>query len=219
MKCKMARHLSLSHTEAEMNMFLREVAKFHFVFTSQKKKYFLEANEPCLTNPPRTQHKVKMQIYERNVCEVYMTCAEANKNAKTPNTTKQEKNVMVMWSLRATSCSLQGHFMVNRVQNLFTKSTWRSAKWISSTAELERGVWEVDKIFLGQTSRWIFGIFKNFHGGPEVTRCYAEVATNWFRLIGKPGRSSAILTSTGFWPLRVKTYSRRPLCETGFKMT
>ena len=33
---------------------------------------------------------------KRNLCEVYMTCAEANKNAKTPNTTKKEKNVMVV---------------------------------------------------------------------------------------------------------------------------
>ena len=74
-----------------------------------------------------------------------MTCAEANKNAKTANTTKQEKNVMVMWSLHATSSSLYGHFMVNRVQNLFTKSTWRSVKWTGSTAKLERGVRVVDK--------------------------------------------------------------------------
>ena len=37
-------------------------------FTScslRRKKYFLEANELYLTNPPRTQHNVKMQIYER----------------------------------------------------------------------------------------------------------------------------------------------------------
>ena len=72
--------------------------------------------------------------------------------------------------------------------------------------------------FLGQISRWIFVIFKNFHGGPEVTRCYAEVATNWFRLIGKPRRSSAMLTSTVFWPLCVKTYSLRPLCAPSFSV-
>ena len=41
-----------------MNMFLREVGKFHFLFTSQKKKLF-EAIEPYLTNQTCTQHTVK----------------------------------------------------------------------------------------------------------------------------------------------------------------
>ena len=75
-------------------MFLREVAKFHFVFSSAKER----DNQPYITNPTGTQHKLNTQIYKQTMrlCEVYMTSAEAYKNAKTPNTTKQEKNVMVM---------------------------------------------------------------------------------------------------------------------------
>ena len=56
-----------------------------------------------------------------------------------------------MCCLRATSCSLYGHFMVNRVQNWFT---WRSARWTSSTAKLKRGVWVVDTNFI----RWNFAV-------------------------------------------------------------
>ena len=96
-----------------------------------------------------------------------MTCAESNKNAKTPNTTKQEKNVMVMWSLRATSCSLHGHFMVNRVQNLFTKSSWRSDKWTSSTAKLKRGVWVVENIFFRSNFAVNFWNFQKFPRRPR----------------------------------------------------
>ena len=81
-------------------MFVREVAKLHFVFSSAKNGVF-EGNQPYLTNPTGTQHKLNTQIYERTryvkqrLCEVYMTSAEG-KNAKTANTTKQENNVMVI---------------------------------------------------------------------------------------------------------------------------
>ena len=68
----------------------------------RRKNGIFEGNQPYLTNPTGTQHKLNTQIYERTryikqrLCEVYMTSAEANKNAKTPNTTKQENNVMVI---------------------------------------------------------------------------------------------------------------------------
>ena len=96
-----------------------------------------------------------------------MTSAEANTIAKTPNTTKQEKNVMVMWSLRATSCSHHGYFIVNRVQNLFTKSTWRSAEWTSSTAKVELGVWVVDKNIFRSNFAVNFWNFQRFPQRPR----------------------------------------------------
>ena len=82
---------------------------------------------------------------------------------------------MVLWCLRATSCSLHGHFVVNCVQNVFTKSKWRSAKWTSSTVKLKRAVWVVDKNFIYVKLRGEFlKLSKKFHGGPEVTYVFFQ---------------------------------------------
>ena len=129
---------------------------------------------------------------------------------------KTRLNKKIMWCLRANSSFLYDHFMVNRVQNLFTKSTWRSAQWTSSTAKLKRGVWVVDKSFIW----WNFAVnFWNFQKFPWRYRSDQVLCGSCIKLIPVDWEAKKKLHDVNkYWILATsrKKYSPRPLCAPSF---